>query len=238
MRFKEFNIKEAISNAPDYLQDLINASKKPANTDYLNDLINSLRGNTTSDDEEDDDDYLDALIKGSAGAAGAAAIAPKTAQPGTRQPAQAINYPTGRQPAQPAQPAQATMGSSTSEIKPVQGPVTSNFGAARRGRSHPGTDIGVPSGTQIKAPITGQVTQAAMTNNDCGGTIAISNGKAQHRFCHCSKIYVSVGQYVRQGDIVGLTGGGRGDSGRGHSTGPHLHWEKKLASGGLVNPLA
>jgi murein DD-endopeptidase MepM/ murein hydrolase activator NlpD len=133
---------------------------------------------------------------------------------------------------------QPMKGSSTGEIKPVQGSVSSNFGANRGNRSHPGVDIKAASGTPIRAPITGQVTQAFMTNNDCGGTIAISDGNVQHRFCHCSKINVSVGQYVKQGAVVGLTGGGPGDVGRGHSTGPHLHWEKKLASGGLVNPMA
>jgi murein DD-endopeptidase MepM/ murein hydrolase activator NlpD len=133
---------------------------------------------------------------------------------------------------------QPMRGGSTGEIKPVQGSVNSNFGANRGNRSHPGVDIKAMSGTPIRAPITGQVTQAFMTNNDCGGTIAVSNGSVQHRFCHCSKINVSVGQYVKQGDVVGLTGGGPGDVGRGHSSGPHLHWEKKLASGGLVNPMA
>jgi murein DD-endopeptidase MepM/ murein hydrolase activator NlpD len=137
-----------------------------------------------------------------------------------------------------AQPIQYKMTGSKSEIKPVQGSITSNFGAPRGGRSHPGVDISAASGTQIRAPITGQVTQAEMASNDCGGTIAISNGSVQHRFCHCSKVNVRVGQYVKQGDIVGLTGGGLRDVGRGHSSGPHLHWEKKLASGGLVNPMA
>jgi murein DD-endopeptidase MepM/ murein hydrolase activator NlpD len=125
-----------------------------------------------------------------------------------------------------------------SQINPVQGPVNSKFGEPRKGRSHPGVDIGAQSGTPIKAPITGQVTQAEMSSNDCGGTIAISDGNVQHRFCHCSKINVSVGQYVKQGAVVGLTGGGKRDAGRGRSSGPHLHWEKKLASGGLVNPMA
>jgi len=137
-----------------------------------------------------------------------------------------------------AVPPQPMKGGSTGEIKPVQGSVNSKFGANRGNRSHPGVDIKATPGTPIRAPITGQVTQAFMTNNDCGGTIAVSNGSVQHRFCHCSKINVSVGQYVKQGDVVGLTGGGSGDAGRGHSTGPHLHWEKKLASGGLVNPMA
>jgi murein DD-endopeptidase MepM/ murein hydrolase activator NlpD len=131
-----------------------------------------------------------------------------------------------------------TSGTNKSQIDPVQGKVTSKFGEPRKGRSHPGVDIGAQSGTPIKAPITGQVTQAVMSNDDCGGTIAISDGNVQHRFCHCSKINVSVGQYVKQGSVVGLTGGGSRDTGRGRSTGPHLHWEKKLASGGLVNPMA
>jgi len=125
-----------------------------------------------------------------------------------------------------------------SQINPVQGPVNSKFGEPRKGRSHPGVDIGAQSGTPIKAPITGQITQAEMPANDCGGTIAISDGNVQHRFCHCSKINVSVGQYVKQGAVVGLTGGGPRDAGKGRSSGPHLHWEKKLASGGLVNPMA
>jgi murein DD-endopeptidase MepM/ murein hydrolase activator NlpD len=129
-------------------------------------------------------------------------------------------------------------GGSKSQITPVQGSVTSKFGEPRKGRSHQGVDIGAQSGTPIKAPITGQVVQAEMSANDCGGTIAISDGNVQHRFCHCSKINVSVGQYVKQGAVVGLTGGGPRDAGKGRSSGPHLHWEKKLASGGLVNPMA
>jgi murein DD-endopeptidase MepM/ murein hydrolase activator NlpD len=130
------------------------------------------------------------------------------------------------------------------QIKPVDGRVTSPYGIrkkpkARASANHRAVDFGVPVGTPVKAPISGQVTQAVISNDDCGGTIAISNGTVQHRFCHCSKINVRVGDTVEQGDIVGLTGGGKGDPGAGTSTGPHLHWEKKLlATNQLVNPLA
>jgi murein DD-endopeptidase MepM/ murein hydrolase activator NlpD len=144
----------------------------------------------------------------------------------------------GASPSAGAISPQPMKGGSKGEIRPVQGAVNSKFGANRGNRSHPGVDIQAVSGTPIKAPITGQITQAEMSSNDCGGTIAISDGNVQHRFCHCSKINVSVGQYVKQGAVVGLTGGGKGDAGRGRSSGPHLHWEKKLASGGLVNPIA
>jgi murein DD-endopeptidase MepM/ murein hydrolase activator NlpD len=76
-----------------------------------------------------------------------------------------------------------------------------------------------------------------MSNDECGGTIAISNGKFEHIFCHCSKIDVIVGQNVKQGEVVGLTGGARNDTGRGHSTGPHLHWQKKnLLTGSFIDP--
>lgn len=74
MRFKEFN--ESIDK-----------------TDYLDDLINALKSNPSTDKE--DDDYLDALIKASAGAAGAAGISPKSTQPATTQAvAQPIEYPS------------------------------------------------------------------------------------------------------------------------------------------------
>jgi hypothetical protein len=74
MRFKEFN--ESIDN-----------------TDYLDDLINALKSNPSTDKE--DDDYLDALIKASAGVAGAAGISPRSTQPATTQAvAQPIEYPS------------------------------------------------------------------------------------------------------------------------------------------------
>jgi len=76
MRFKEFN--ESIDN-----------------TDYLDDLISALKSNPSTDKE--DDDYLDALIKASAGVAGAAGISPRSTQPATRSTqsiAQPIEYPS------------------------------------------------------------------------------------------------------------------------------------------------
>ena len=131
-----------------------------------------------------------------------------------------------------------------STIKPVNASVTSPFGPRREPKpgasaNHLGVDLGSAVGTPVKAPISGRVTQAVMSTNACGGTIAISNGTVQHRFCHCSKINVQVGQDVEQGAVVGLTGGGPGTPGAGVSTGPHLHWEKKiLATNTLTNPLA
>jgi len=129
-------------------------------------------------------------------------------------------------------------------IRPVDGRVTSAFGNRRSptggaSSNHPGVDLASATGTAVHAPISGQVVYAKMDDNACGGTIAIYNAmdKIKHRFCHCSKINVVVGQSVQQGDVVGLTGGGANDPGRGTSTGPHLHWEKQVA-GALVDPMA
>ena len=126
--------------------------------------------------------------------------------------------------------------------KPVDGKVTSPFGyrtspVAGASSNHPGVDLASATGTPVRAPIAGKIVQAQMSQDACGGTIAITDGKVKHRFCHCSKISVQVGDTVRKGDVVGLTGGGKQDPGRGVSTGPHLHWEKYVA-GRLVDPMA
>jgi murein DD-endopeptidase MepM/ murein hydrolase activator NlpD len=128
------------------------------------------------------------------------------------------------------------------DILPVNGRVTSPFGkrqspTAGASTNHPGVDLAASTGTPVRSPISGKVVYARMDDNPCGGTIAILNNKEKHRFCHCSKIIVDVGQTVAQGDIVGLTGGGKSDPGRGVSTGSHLHWEKQIA-GLQVDPMA
>jgi hypothetical protein len=50
------------------------------------------------------------------------------------------------------------------------------------------------------------------------------------------KINVAPGQQVKQGDIIGISGGGANDVGRGRSDGPHLHFTLSL-SGQSVNPM-
>lgn len=132
---------------------------------------------------------------------------------------------------------------SVKNIMPVDGRVTSPFGSrhsptAGASSNHLGVDLASSTGTPVRSPISGKVVYASMDDNNCGGTIAIlSTNKVKHRFCHCSKIDVVVGQHVEQGEVVGLTGGGKNDPGHGTSTGPHLHWEKQVA-GRLVDPIS
>lgn len=119
---------------------------------------------------------------------------------------------------------------------PSQG-VSSGFGEKRSYENHPGVDLKVNSGTPIKSPADGTILDAETRSNSCGGTIQIQHADGfVSRYCHCKNINVSKGQSVKQGDVVGLTGGAKGDSGRGNSTGAHLHFELKK-DGKLVNPM-
>ena len=116
--------------------------------------------------------------------------------------------------------------------------VSSPFGAKRTYEVHPGVDIPVPSGTPLKAPLDGIVKTANINhNNMCGGTIDIDYGNGfWSRFCHCSRIDVREGDVVRRGQVIGATGGAKGERGAGNSRGPHLHFTLKK-DGKLVDPM-
>ena len=59
-------------------------------------------------------------------------------------------------------------------------------------------------------------------------------------YCHMSKIEVKVGQRVKKGQRIGLSGGRPGTYGAGNTTAPHLHLELRMVEGRkarLVDPL-
>ena len=115
--------------------------------------------------------------------------------------------------------------------------VNSPFGAKRSYENHPGVDLKANSGTPIKSPADGKVIDAQFKSTACGGTIQIQHANGfTSRYCHCKDINVTPGQDVKQGDVVGLSGGAAGDRGAGNSMGAHLHFELKK-DGQLVNPL-
>jgi murein DD-endopeptidase MepM/ murein hydrolase activator NlpD len=116
--------------------------------------------------------------------------------------------------------------------------VSSPFGEKRTYETHPGVDIPVPSGTSIKAPLDGVVKTANINHNrQCGGTIDIDYGNGfWSRFCHCRRIDVKEGDIVKRGQVVGQTGGKKGETGAGNSGGPHLHFTLKK-DGKNVDPM-
>ena len=88
---------------------------------------------------------------------------------------------------------------------------------------HSGTDIGAPGGTPILASADGTVPNANAIDSWGGGYgyhIKIShNDTFDTLYAHCSSICVTVGQKVKQGEVIGYVGT------TGNSTGNHLHFE-------------
>jgi len=113
--------------------------------------------------------------------------------------------------------------------------VNSGFGP-RWGTSHNGVDLAA-NAEKVKAPADGLVEIAAIKNDACGGTIVISHANGfKTGFCHMQKIEVRAGQQVKQGDVIGISGGGKSDPGRGRSDGRHLHFTLRQ-NGKLLNPM-
>ncbi len=116
-------------------------------------------------------------------------------------------------------------------IKPISGIITSRFGARSsiRVSNHTGLDIGASIGTPIKAAATGTVTFAGYKGS-YGYMVVIShNNEIETYYGHCSKLYVTAGQKVNQGDVIAAVGN------TGNSTGPHLHLEIRV-NGVAYNP--
>lgn len=84
---------------------------------------------------------------------------------------------------------------------------------------HYGVDVAVPAGTPIRAPADGVVSLAEPDLYFTGGTLMIDHGHGVHSIMvHLSALKVAVGEPVRQGQVVALSGK------TGRATGPHLHW--------------
>ncbi|MEX2014091.1 MAG: peptidoglycan DD-metalloendopeptidase family protein [Parcubacteria group bacterium] len=84
-----------------------------------------------------------------------------------------------------------------------------------------GVDIAAPIGTSVRASATGKVIISRTGYNGGYGTYVVvshDNG-TQTLYAHMSKLNVSAGQSVSQGQIIGAVGS------TGKSTGPHLHFE-------------
>jgi len=113
--------------------------------------------------------------------------------------------------------------------------VSSPFGP-RWGTLHTGVDLAANS-ANVKSVADGVVEVAAIFNDDCGGTIKINHADGYKTgYCHLKQINVSPGQQVKQGDVIGISGGGDNDIGQGKSTGPHLHFTLRK-DGELLNPM-
>lgn len=102
--------------------------------------------------------------------------------------------------------------------------ITSRFGTrvdpiSGEIKTHGGTDIAAPLGTPILAAADGVVV-AATWNNTSGYYVKIKHDNTYSTlYAHCSVLYVTAGQEVKQGQVIADCGS------TGYSTGPHLHFE-------------
>jgi murein DD-endopeptidase MepM/ murein hydrolase activator NlpD len=129
----------------------------------------------------------------------------------------------------PNSSSEKTSTSSKGEILPVKGPISSPFGRRASGM-HLGTDFAVPTGTPVVAPQDGTILKTGQDNMN-GIYVHMQSGNTVHWLLHLSQVKVSAGETVKQGQVVALSGN------TGHSTGPHLHWSKRIA-GQTVDPMA
>ena len=84
---------------------------------------------------------------------------------------------------------------------------------------HCGVDFPVPIGTDIRASFSGTVVRVE-NHRGMGRVVGVRNGNIVALYAHLSEIYVNLGDFLRTGDKIGLSG----------CTGeacfkPHLHFE-------------
>lgn len=117
---------------------------------------------------------------------------------------------------------------------PVNGTLRSSFGSrtdpfSGEGAFHTGVDLSAPVGTQVHVTADG-VVEAAGLSGRYGKLVIIDHGNGlETYYAHLSQFLVVPGQEVRRNEVIALSGG------TGHVTGPHVHYEVRVA-GTPVNP--
>ncbi len=97
------------------------------------------------------------------------------------------------------------------------------------GRNHQAIDLRAPSGTSIYAVSSGTVVSAGWDGN-YGKSIVIDHGNGiKTRYAHEKDIFVSVGDTVSAGEVIGTVGK------TGNATGNHLHFEI-IINGTRIDP--
>lgn len=90
-------------------------------------------------------------------------------------------------------------------------------------RCHAGVDIAAPLGTALTAVDDGFVISAGVNGGYGTYTVISHGGNLTSSYAHQSRLAVSAGQRVKRGQVIGFVGS------TGDSTGPHLHFEARIA---------
>ena len=111
--------------------------------------------------------------------------------------------------------------------------ISQGFGKTEWSANHTGLDYLTPAGTPVLASEQGTVIYAGWRDGGYGYCVFIQHPDGYITiYEHLLKdIPVKVGEQVRRSQVIGYSGS------TGNSTGPHLHFEIRDASGKAVNPL-
>ena len=166
------------------------------------------------------------------------------ASPAQRSPAAAALSAAGLPPAasaapaivapvvaRPSAPDTVTMTLPTGYPLEAKGYVTRGVGSGQEyGATHPGLDIAVPEGTEVRAAGGGLVVEVSETA-EYGKMVRVAHPQGyETRYGHLSLIRVRQGDRISLGSLIGLSGN------TGRSTAPHLHFEMRKGSA-AVDPM-
>ncbi|MFH2104616.1 MAG: M23 family metallopeptidase, partial [Parcubacteria group bacterium] len=105
------------------------------------------------------------------------------------------------------------------------------------GVNHYAIDVPTPQGTPMYAPADGYVVRYRDAGYGYSYIMLMHANDLSTVYGHTSASFVSAGQYVTEGQVIGLSGGTPGTKGAGlMTTGPHLHLEVRV-NGVPVDPL-
>lgn len=112
-------------------------------------------------------------------------------------------------------------------VQPLAGTITSGFGyrihpTSKKLDFHPAIDIKAPEYSPIHSILGGQVTEVGTSKIFGKYIIVTHNNNMKSRYCHCNKIIVREGNFIKRGQIISKVGT------TGLSTGPHLHLEVSI----------
>ena len=113
--------------------------------------------------------------------------------------------------------------------------LTSGFGTrvhpiTKKRKRHDGLDFAAKIGTPIYAPADAVIERARNSNYGYGNQLTLNHTMGFiSTYSHMSKFKVKQGEFVKKGQLIGLTGNS------GLSTGPHLHYEIRFL-GKPLNP--
>ncbi|MFL5319517.1 MAG: M23 family metallopeptidase, partial [Myxococcaceae bacterium] len=118
---------------------------------------------------------------------------------------------------------------------PQSTPITSGFGMRVHPilgtkKMHTGVDLGIAQGSEVHVTASGVVRRASEDSVN-GMVVIVDHGRGvTTAYCHNSKLLVKVGDVVKEGEVIALSGS------TGRSTGPHVHYQLELADS-PVDPL-